>query len=99
MLLDHGARFDGEMEIKLKMFWVLLENYRHYLITGECVPCIEDLMIDYWYYDFLFFFGSEEKKKKKNRERARLTEAMKRWKEENEAYKNRWTIVSACTIL
>lgn len=99
LLLDHGARFDGEMEIKLKMFWVVLENYRHYLITGECVPCIEDLMIDYWYYDFLFFFGSEATEEQKNRERARLTKAMKRWKEENEAYKNRWTIFSACTIL
>ena len=98
LLLDHGARFDGEMEIKLKMFWVLLENYRHYLITGECVPCIEDLMTDYWYYDFIFFNGNATEEQK-NRRRADLVEAMERWKEKNKAYKNRRPIVSACTIL
>ena len=98
LLLDHGARFDREMEIKLKLFWVVLENYRHYLLTGECVPCIEDLMIDYWYYDFIFFNG-DENEEQKSRRRADLERAMAKWKEKHEAYKNRWTIVSAGTIL
>ena len=98
LLLEHGARFDGSMEIDLKMFWVVLENYRHYLLTGTCMASIEDLMIDYWYYDFIFF-NSNATEEQKNRERARLTKAMGRWKEANESYKKRWAIVSACTTL
>lgn len=98
LLLDHGADFDGEMELDLKLCWVILENYRHYLLTGECVTCIEDLMIDYWYYDFIFFNG-DENEEQKNRRRADLERAMAKWKEKHEAYKNRWTIVSACTLL
>jgi len=98
LLLEHGARFDGSMEINLEMFWVILENYRHYLLTGECVPSIEDLMIDYWYYDFIFFNGNASEQEK-NKQRAILTKAMEKWKSARDTYKKRLAITSACNIL
>jgi len=98
LLLEHGARFDGSMEINLKMFWVLLENYRHYLITGKCVPCIEELMIDYWYYDFIFF-NRNASEQEKNKKRAILTNAMERWKEKRNPYRKNYAITSSCSIL
>lgn len=72
LLLEHGLRFDGSMEIGYTGSSVIVENYRHYLLTGKSVDSIEDLIIDHWFY-FFHRFDPDFKREK-------LEKEMERWK-------------------
>ncbi len=47
LLFEHGADFYGDAI--WTMVNIILDNYRHYLLTGESVESIEDLAIDFWF--------------------------------------------------
>ena len=47
LLLEHGLRFDGSLEIGYTGSSVIVENHRHYLLTGKSVDSIEDLIIGF----------------------------------------------------
>lgn len=77
LLLEHGADFDGSMELDEIMINMILENYRHYLLTGESVESIEDLAIDYWF-NLWRSFGMDIK-------REQYEEMMENWKKAKES--------------
>ena len=74
------------------MLEMILENYRHYLLTGESVESIEDLAIDYWFNWERCFDPSAQ--------REFYEEKMERWKKAKESRKqSTWSIISKCNIL
>ncbi len=70
--LEHGLDFDGSMELGDIASGIILENYRHYLLTGEGIDSIEDLVIDHWY-NFFHCFDPDFKREK-------LEKQMEHWK-------------------
>ena len=89
LLLEHGVGFDGSMELKSIMLNIILENYRHYLLTGENVKSIEELAIDYWFNYHRCFNPTIQRKY--------YEEMMKKWIITRESRKNQnkqsWCII------
>lgn len=88
LLLEHGLRFDGSLEIGYTGSSVIVENNRHYLLTGKSVDSIEDLIIDHWFY-FFHRYDPDFKREKLERQ-------MEQWKyrrdhpEESHVQSNSW---------
>ena len=92
LFVEHGAYFAGGMELSTMMLEMILENYRHYLLTGESVESIEDLAIDYWFNWERCFDPSAQ--------REFYEEKMERWKKAKESRKqSKWSIISKCNII
>lgn len=72
LLLEHGIDFDGDMGRSWKMVGVILENYRHYLLTGKSVTNLEELIIDFHFHCYHGWDSSLT--------REYYQEKMKKWK-------------------